>query len=307
MSRLRRNIYDWLNPGERGGRISEIVNAIIIALILINVIAVSLETVDSLYTPYARLFFLIELFSVLVFTIEYALRFWSAPEKREFVSRSQFLRSFGSVVDLMAIVPFYLWLFWSIDLHALIALRLLRLLKLVRYFKSLTILGDVLRAEFRALTAAMFVLMILVFIAATGIYFFENGVQPDLFGIIPQSMWWATVTLTTLGYGDVVPVTAAGRIFAALITILSIGTVALPAGMLASRFSEELRKRKNALDERLTVLSEDGTLCRSDRAQLETYREKLCLSKDDMQNLIESQQKSIGTCPLCGKTRGFPA
>jgi voltage-gated potassium channel len=150
------------------------------------------------------------------------------------------------------------------------ALRLLRLLKLVRYFKSLAILGDVLKAEFRALTAAMFVLMILVSIAATGIYFFESQIQPHFFGSIPQSMWWATVTLTTLGYGDVVPLTAAGRIFAAVITVLSIGTVALPAGMLASRFSEELRKCKNAPDERIFLLVADGALCRNDRAQLET-------------------------------------
>ena len=146
-------------------------------------------------------------------------------------------------------------------------------------------------------------LLILVFIASTGIYLLERETQPEAFGSIPQSMWWAIVTLTTLGYGDVVPVTAAGRVFAASITIMSIGTVALPAGMLASRFSEELRKRKNDMAEEIFNIGANGEITFDDETRLEEYRIKMCLSADDMKRMRESQGKTPNLCPICGSAR----
>lgn len=297
----RRRIYDLLNPGDHGDRLSDSVNIVIIALILLNVLSASLETVDGLYEAYLTVFASIELLSVIVFSVEYGLRLWSSLEDKKYQTRGHFVFSFDSVVDLLAIIPFYIGLFFAVDLRALIALRLLRLLKLIRYFEPLVILGKVMKAEFRAFMAAMFVLITLVFVAATGIYLFENSAQPEVFGSIPQSMWWAVVTLTTLGYGDVVPMTVAGQIFASAITILSIGTVALPAGMLASRFSEELRKRKNEMGQRISSLAADGNLSSQDQTQLEEYRTNLCLSEDDMQKLIEQQQNQHDRCPVCGR------
>jgi len=300
MTSLTHRIYSTLNPRDKRSRFSSAVNVFIIVLILVNVIAASLETVEGLQSEFAGLFLQIEIFSIVVFTIEFALRLWSAPAGEEYTSRRQFLFSFDAIIDLLAIAPFYLGFIFGLDLRALIALRLLRLLKLVRYFEPLSILAAVMKAEFRAFAAAMFVLMILVFIAATGIYFFERHAQPEVFGSIPHSMWWAIVTLTTLGYGDVVPITAAGQFFAATITILSIGTVALPAGMLASRFSEELRKRKSDLGDQISVLSAGGSLSPDDARLLEEYREKLCLSSDDMNRLMEWQKEGTMRCPLCG-------
>ena len=297
---LKSRVYSALNPRDKQSRFSSAVNVFIIALILVNVIAASLETVEGLRSGYAGLFLQIEIFSVVIFTIEFALRLWSVPAGEEYASRRQYLSSFDAIIDLLAIAPFYLGFIFGVDLRALIALRLLRLLKLVRYFEALSILAAVMKAEFRAFAAAMFVLMILVFIAATGIYFFERHAQPDVFGSIPHSMWWAIVTLTTLGYGDVVPITATGQFFAATITILSIGTVALPAGMLASRFSEELRKRKSDLGEQILMLSAGGPLSPDDARLLEEYREELCLSPDDMNRLMEWQKEGTMRCPLCG-------
>ena len=301
---FRRRIFDLLNPNDRFGRSSNAFNIFIVFLVLVNVLAASLETVEGLHETYGKIFSLIEIFSVLIFSIEYIFRFWSISEGRKYPTRYHFLFSFDSVVDLLAVVPFYLGYLFGVDLRALIALRLLRLLKLIRYFEPLAILATVLKTEFRAFMAAMSVLMILVFVASTGIYFFEKQAQPDVFGSIPQSMWWAIVTLTTLGYGDVVPITMAGKVFSAMITILSLGTVALPAGMLASRFSEELRKRKNSLNSHISVLAMDGTLSSSDRGILEAYREQLCLSEDDMQKLLDEREKSKVSCLLCGKERG---
>ncbi len=303
MNTARTRIYNVLNPKDKQSKLSSAVNTSIIVLILVNVIAASLETVEHIYASYEIYFLQLELFSIGVFSIEFALRLWSAPSAENYTSRAKFLFSFDSMVDLLAIAPFYISILLGIDLRALVALRLLRLLKLVRYFEALSILAAVIKAELRAFTAAMFVLVILVFIASTGIYFFERQAQPEVFGSIPQSMWWAIVTLTTLGYGDVVPVTTAGRIFAALITIMSIGTVALPAGMLASRFSEELRKRKNDMVERIFNIGADGKISLDDEARLEEYRKKMCLSADDMRRMMESQEKAPNLCPLCGNER----
>lgn len=303
MSDLREKVYNLLNPNDRRNRQSSAVNITIITLILVNVIVASLETVEPLHAAHEKIFFLIEIFSVVFFTMEYALRLWSIPENSKYRSRRHFLPSFDSIIDLLAIAPFYLGYIFSIDLRALIALRLLRLLKLVRYFEPLAILGTVMKAEFRAFMAAMFLLMILVFVASTGIYIFERQAQPDVFGSIPLSMWWAIVTLTTLGYGDVVPVTLAGRVFAAAITILSIGTVALPAGMLASRFSEEFRKRKDSMEDHILALIADGTLSIGDRIALEEYRKKFCLSVDDMQKLLDKCETNSKICPTCRRER----
>jgi voltage-gated potassium channel len=302
MTHYRRHIYALLNPYEKSNLAASAVNIFIITLILINVAAASLETVESIQTTYDSIFLVIEVFSVFAFTIEYCLRIWSEPENKKYTTRLNYLISFNSVIDILSIAPFYIGLIFGINLRALVALRLLRLLKLVRYFESLAILGAVIKAEFRAFAAAMFILIILIFIAATGIYFFERGTQPDTFGSIPQSMWWAVVTLTTLGYGDVIPITIAGKVFAALITILSIGTVALPAGMLASRFSEELHNRKKDFSRLIGTLAADGELSNADKEQLEVERLKLCLSEGDVAKSIdEAMQQDLRICPHCGK------
>ncbi len=298
--RLRRRVHHLLNPGDKASRLSQTVNLFVIFLILVNVISASLETVQDFYVAYRPYFLAVEVFSVGVFTLEYLLRFWSARENSLYKTRRGFFFSVDSIIDILAVMPFYLGFVFGIDLRALIALRLLRLLKLIRYFQPLAILGAVIKAEFRGFMAAMFVLVILVFVAATGIYFFERNAQPEVFGSIPQSMWWAIVTLTTLGYGDVIPVTVAGRIFAALITVMSIGTVALPAGMLASRFSEELKKRKNLMDGHITALSASGET--PDSQTLEKLRSELCISDDDLQHLLAHQQKNATVCPLCKRS-----
>ncbi len=301
MSSTRNKVYSLLNPHDRRSKASNAVNVVIISLILLNVITASLQTVEALNASYSNIFFLIEIISVVFFTVEFILRLWSAPEDPEGNSRLRFLSKPDSIIDVLAIAPFYLSYIFGIDLRALIALRLLRLLKLVRYFEPIAILGAVMKAEFRAFMAAMFVLMILVFIAATGIYFFEREAQPEHFGSIPQSMWWAIVTLTTLGYGDVIPITVAGRIFASVVTILSIGTVALPAGMLASRFSEELRERKTTLKEKIAHLSSDGSLSDQDIRELIEHKEELCLSESDLEKLIRRSKNNSNNCPTCGK------
>lgn len=307
---LRRRTFELLNPEHQDGRLSRFVNVALIILILVNVVVICLETMVELKQVYALAFLCFELFSVSVFTLEYILRLWSSAENQppaedQFAqkngvigSRRQYVLSFESLIDLIAIVPFYLSLLFGIELKALMALRLFRLLKLMRYFSPLTILLDVLRTEARSFMAAILVLLILIFVSASGIYFFECEVQPEEFGSIPQALWWSTVTLTTLGYGDVVPMTVFGKIFAGMMTILSIGIVALPAGMLASRFSEELLKRKQRYLHKVKALASDGFLDSDDHEKLERLRSDLCLSPHDAQVIHASSNNN--PCSHCG-------
>ena len=168
---------------------------------------------------------------------------------------------------------------------------------MIRYFSPLIILLDVLRAEARSFMAAILVLLVLIFISASGIYFFECEVQPEEFGSIPQALWWSTVTLTTLGYGDVVPMTVLGKVFAGMMTIFSIGIVALPAGMLASRFSEELAKRKQRYSQTVRALASDGLLDQKDQEQLKQMQDELCLSEHDVQLIRADNNNNV--CPHC--------
>lgn len=293
---LRQSVYALLNPDDDSTAWSRGVNGLLISLILLNLLAISLQTVPSLDAQYGKAFHAFELLSVVLFSVEFLARWWTSIESNTGRSRRQYLLSFDALVDLISILPLYISLLLGVELRALIALRLLRLLKLVRYFSPLIMLAQVVRAEARAFLAAVFILLVLVFVAASGIYFFEREVQPDVFGNIPEAMWWATVTLTTLGYGDVVPVTTGGKIFAAVMTVMSVGTVALPAGMLASRFSEELNKRKGDYSVLVNRLQADGELDGADLTMLENARLDLCLSRRDAQSMLTESAKS---CPHC--------
>ena len=292
--------HELLNSTSDSSPASRKLGAAIVALILISVAAGTLETVPSLRASHAALFAAIEIGALVLFTLEYVLRWWSAPEGSTTPNRWDFVRSPGSIIDLLAIIPPAIGYLVGVNLSASIALRLLRLLRLVRYFEPLEVLATVIASEFRAFMSAMFVLAILVLVAATGIYFFERAAQPDVFGSIPESMWWAIVTLTTLGYGDSVPITVPGRIFAAMITVMSVGSVALPAGMLASRFSDELRKRKLAVGKHISQRLSDGELSATDLAEIERYSEQQCLSANDLDELIHARLHAQN-CPSCGR------
>lgn len=298
--RVRTRVYQTLNPEDKDTLVSSFVNYFIIGLILVNILGMSLETVDVLRASYSHYFFLLELLSAVVFLIEYILRFWSAREGDKYRHGMAYFFSFDSLVDLMAILPFYVGYLLGLDLRIFTALRLFRLLKLIRYFSPLAVMVTVLKAESRAFISATIVMLILVFMCATGIYFLEHDIQPEAFGSIPKSLWWSVVTLTTLGYGDVVPITIGGRFFTSMMTIISVGIVALPAAMLASRFSAELHKRKQDYAALVDELSHKQILDPDDRAALERERVRLCLSKTDTSFALAKHKHTGKTfCPHC--------
>ena len=231
----------------RGGDIGRRVDIGIMALILLNVLAVILETVDWIAALGGDFFYYFELISVIVFTIEYVGRIWSAVEAGEYEGIISGRLRFASrpllIIDLLAILPFYLAAAGvQVDLRFLRALRLVRLfrvLKLARYSDALTSFSKVFYDKKEKLLLALFMNGLLLVIAASAIFYIEHPHQPEFFSSIPASFYWAVVTLTTVGYGDVTPVTTVGQMLAGAFAMLGIGLFALPASILASGFMEQ--------------------------------------------------------------------
>jgi voltage-gated potassium channel len=246
--RLRRRLYEILEAGQGIDPVSR-VDAFIVALILLNVAAFVAETVPRLAQEYGAWFRTFEFVSVAVFTVEYVLRLWVAVEV-PFLSRLPAWKArltFASrgpqIIDLLAILPFYLGELLAIDLRVLRVLRLLRFLKLSRYSPAMHALIRVLHAERRALVGALLLLCAAVLFASTGIYYLESQAQPDKFGSVPDAAWWAIATLTTVGYGDVTPVTPLGRLFGSLVMVLGLCILALPVAIISTGFAQEASRR----------------------------------------------------------------
>lgn len=314
---LRSKLYDLLENPNYHSPFKTKLNVFFIGLICLNVIAVLFESVDSIGKPYAVFFSVFETFSVLVFTFEYLARIWciSESQTKDYKNlsakkkRLRFFFSAYSIIDLLVILPYYLSLFFNLDLRILRTLRILRILKFTRYFSSLSILTKVLKSELMPISAALSIMLLMVLVASSFIYLVEKDVQPEVFSSIPAAMWWSIVTLSTVGYGDVVPMTLIGKLIGTVMMILGVGMVALPAGMLASRFSEELHRRQGAfrskVEEGIQQNLHAGKLLPLPQASLERLRETLNLSEEEAQEIIQEcmtdQQVQTHYCPYCGK------
>ena len=249
--RWRHRIHLVLEGGASAGLAGALVEYGIVFLIVTNVIAVALETVPAFAEEWGGALLAFEAVSVLVFTVEYVLRLWCAPEepltaKRGPVAgRLQFAARPMMIIDLIAFLPAYLvFLLPGVDLRMIRLLRLFRLLKITRYSPALQTLADVVVGESRALFGTVLLLLIAVMFSATAIHLVEGHVQPEVFGTIPSAMWWAITTLTTVGYGDMVPVTSGGRLVAGVTMIVGLGLFALPVGIMATAFVNAIRRRE---------------------------------------------------------------
>ena len=290
---------------------SKLFDILLIALIIVNVAAMMLETVPGLPALWQHELHIIEVVSVLIFTIEYILRVYSsasAPNRSTQANRSAqanrtrqekttawqkrwaYIKSPMALVDLMAILPFYLSMLVAFDLRILRVFRVLRILKIGRYSRSMQTLVTVLRNESHSLIAALSVLLLFTIIAATCIYYIEHAAQPDVFSSIPASLWWALVTLTTVGYGDVVPITALGKIFGGLITIMGICFYALPAGILSSSYTSQMQLKRNRFKDTVRSVLDDGKLSEHDVHHLEHVRALLDLDEEEAKLIVRLLQ-----------------
>ncbi len=293
---IRKRIWEILEKGNSNDKVSFYTDIFLITLIIFNIVAVLLETVDSIYSKYAVEFLIFERFSTVVFLIEYILRIWVCVEEKvknnKLLTRLKYASTWPAIIDLLAVLSGLLPMIFEVDLRILRALRMLRLLKFSRYFKVMNLLLGVLKEEKQSFLAAMFLLTIAMLIASTGIYLFEKDAQPDKFSSIPEAMWWAIATLTTIGYGDVTPITSMGKFFGAIIAIIGIGVVALPSGILASGFTDQLKRRQAQYENELSKALQDGVISSSERNKLTKIARDMNLSEEQIKTM-EKKLKEI--------------
>lgn len=249
VGRLRRRCYEVLERDSARDKLAERINLALIALIVANVAAAVLETVPELALRDRPEFHALELVSLVVFAVEYALRIWVAPENPRYrglskrAARRRYVVTPTALIDLVAWLPFVLGPLLGFDLRTLAILRLLRFVKLVRYSPGLQSLLEVLRSERQSLVACLWLVAGAVLVFASAMYLAEGTVQPDKFGSIPAAMWWAITTVTTVGYGDAFPVTVIGRMIGACTMLTGIIMIALPVGIIATAFVEVIKRR----------------------------------------------------------------
>jgi voltage-gated potassium channel len=313
VARIRRRTHEVLEIAKPGDELSRTIDGMIMALVLLNVVAVILESVGSIEARYRDLFTGFERISVVVFSTELVCRVWAAaeaaqPSESARRARLRYLRSPMALADLAAVLPWYLATFTAVDLRFLRMLRLLRLLKLTRYSTALARMIEVVRLQRHAFGAALLILSMVVIFTASAIYVVEGPNQPEAFGSIPDAMWWAIVTLTTVGYGDVTPITPLGKLMASLISIVGIGMVALPTSLLASGFSHIMSRNREALQEEMDLALEDGELSPEEIASYEELAHRLHVDPEVADEIFQAALAHYGEtrdrshCPHCGKS-----
>jgi len=250
VAQLRRRLYAILEHGLIGDRLGRIANQFIVGLIVLNVLAVVVESVPAYGTRFHAGFLALELFSLVVFTVEYALRVWVATEHAPYrqmsalAARLKFVVSPFGVIDLLAVLPFWLAFVAPADLRVLLIFRVVRFLKLARYSPGIRSLLSALYAERRALVGCLVILLGATLVSATVMHLVERDAQPNKFGTIPDAMWWAIGTLSTIGFGDVVPITPVGKLVASVTVIAGLVMIALPVGIIATAFANEVHRRQ---------------------------------------------------------------
>lgn len=239
---LRQKVDALMNETPTSGRLHHQLDLIFILFIITSVVAVFLETVPFIHDPLKVEFYWFDTVAIGVFTVEYLLRLYAAPEqdpnRSGIIGRLSFIKKPTSIIDLVAIAPYYLQFIFAVDLRFIRVLRVLRVLKLTRYNTALSTFGMVLKREKRAFSAAMFVTVLITILSGAIVYEFEHVAQPEKFDTMPRAMYWAVITLASVGYGDISPITPIGQAFTMVLAILGIGIVALPAGILGSAFSD---------------------------------------------------------------------
>ena len=296
---IQANVLRVLEPAALGDRTSRIWDLSLFFLVVLNLVAVALESVPTLQMSYGTWLYNFELFSVVVFSVEYIARVWSAPAKRgvDFTdsplkSRFRYIFSFYGLIDLVAILPFYIQaLFPGLDLRVLRALRLLRILKLNHYNSALDDLFGAILEEKKSFVTTLYIFSVAFVLSSSLIYYAEHKVQPEDFRSIPDAMYWAIITLTTVGYGDVSPITVFGKGIAAITAIFGVVVVALLTGIVANAFNKQMERRKIIFEDQVRDALLDGVLDSDEEASLDALRKKFGMSKSQADALIDHVKK----------------
>ena len=290
----KERLLEILEKSKPEDKISFYTEIALSSLIIMNLIAVSLESVPSLSEKYSSSFLYFEIFSVVIFGLEYIARIWASSEKKDtkynsgLGRRLSYIFSFTGIIDFLAIVPSILAIFiTSVDLRWLRVLRLLRLLKISHYSTALEDLWSAIKHERSSFVAALYLFAIALFFSSAMMYVAENTAQPDKFKSIPETMWWSLITLTTVGYGDVSPLTPLGKIIGAVTAIMGVCVVALLTGIVANAFANQVARRKAILEAEVANALLDGEISDQEQEKIESLRKRFDLSEDHVDAIIE--------------------
>ena len=249
LNSIRLKVYELLEPAAPSDTWSRLIDYFLVFLIIGNAVAFAIDTVDFIHEEWGDLINLFTVFSIVIFTFEYVLRIWSSVEVLhgqnvpDWQKRIKHFFHPLQLIDLAVLVTFWFASFLPYDLRVLRIVRLVVFFRMARYSPALQTLGAVIQSEWQALVSTLMIMFSLVLIAATGIYFIERDIQPEVFGNVPAATWWAIATLTTVGFGDVVPITPLGKIFGGLVMIFGLGMFALPIGILSTGFAQHSNQR----------------------------------------------------------------
>jgi voltage-gated potassium channel Kch len=294
---FRQRVHALVFPSAYGGDLHHLYDSFIVVWVVISVLAVILESVHSVHYMLNMEFLILDAIAVSIFTLEYTLRLYCCVEepgyKKAVAGRLKLAKSTSSIIDLLAIAPFFLEVFLHhlIDLRFMRVFRLLRLLKLTRYTGATQSLMKVIAREWPVMAASAFIMLLLVVMTASLGYLFEHEAQPEKFENIPQSIYWAVITLASVGYGDISPVTPAGRAMTIVLALIGIGIFAIPAALLSSAFSDQLKSDREALVNKLFEMLSDGNIDEEEALYIKTEAKRLHLSDEEVKLLIEKAKR----------------
>jgi len=289
---LRDRMLEIIDKGSRGDIYSFSCDLFLSLLIIFNLVCVSLESVSSLAEEYGGFFQTVEIVSLVLFSIEYALRVWTAASKYDISGTSssrrlRYIFSFTGIVDLVSILPGLLQVVGvALDLRWVRILRLLRLLKISHYSSAFSDVYSVIAEEKNSLLATLYLLFVAMFFSSAALYLAEADAQPEDFASIPDAMWWSLITLTTVGYGDVSPVTPIGKIIGSFTAIIGVLTVALMTGIVSSSFSNRMALKKTMLDREIEESLEDGVISVVELRKIKELAAGLNMSDEQVETLI---------------------
>ena len=280
---FRQHVYSTMNPDVHSGQLHAVFDIFMGGVIFLSVVAVMLESVADVHDVLAREFHIFDMITVGIFSVEYLFRVYCCVENPDYeepvVGRLRYMVSPAALVDLIAILPFYMTFLIQIDLRFLRVIRLLRLLKFTRYSSAMSTLSEVFEEQMPSLSAALFITLVVTIFSASIVYLVEHEAQPEKFTSIPEATYWAMITLLSVGYGDIYPVTPVGQFMTMIISLVGLGLVALPTGILASGFSEKMRERASTFKTLVDAKVADGTLTDREKVELKIKAHQLGLGR----------------------------
>jgi voltage-gated potassium channel Kch len=309
---FRQKIYALTEPTHHSGKLHEYIDNLIVFWVALSILCVILESVESIHQLFSLLFHWVDVAAFSIFTIEYIARLYASAENPQFNqfkwSRLAYARSWQALIDLFTILPFILEMVmpYQLDLRFLRVFRLMRLLKLTRYSSATQTLGGVLKREWPVIFSAMFVLFLLIILTASLGYLIEHDAQPDIFSNIPEAIYWSMTTLSSIGYGDMTPITPLGRGVTAVVALIGVGIFAIPAGLLASAFTDQLQQDRAALKEKIAKAYAAGDLTEKVLLEITQEAERLHISTLSQQRIMdEAQQEYADTQNNKGQFAGL--